>query len=243
MTVLLLLAAAVSGCRLPGHEGPVSKTLATCRQYSQQGVAAIEAGQWEQAETLLARAVETCPEDSEARRHYAEALWHRGSQREAVRQLDQAAILAGEDAELHVRIAQMRLALGQVNLARRHAERAVDLDPKTSATWAIRGCVLRAAGHPRRALADYHRALVYAPEDRVILLATAQLYRELHQPQQALSMLHTLVDTHSPGEEPPEVVHLQGLICSELGRHDDAAEAFAAAARRGYRADVARRGD
>ena len=62
----MLLGACSAGCRLPGVEGPVSKSLATSRQYSQQGVAAIEAGRWAEAQELLAKAVKCCPADPEA---------------------------------------------------------------------------------------------------------------------------------------------------------------------------------
>ena len=46
------LAVFPSGCRLPGTKGPVPRSLATSRQLCQEGVAAIERGQWEQAEQL-----------------------------------------------------------------------------------------------------------------------------------------------------------------------------------------------
>lgn len=219
----------LAGCTLPGRAGPVSRSLVTSRQYSQQGIAAIERGQWEQAESLLAEAVETCPADTDARRHYAEALWHQGERERAVDQLEEAARLTVDDPQLHVLLADRRLVIGQVKLARQSAQHAIDLDPKLAGAWAIRGRIRRACGQPDRALSDYHRALGLAPHDRTILLETAELYRELGEPPRALAALQTLADTYSPGEEPQQVLYLEGLAYAALERWDEAAESLAAA--------------
>lgn len=227
--IALWLALLPAGCRLPGSEGPVSRSLATCRQFTQQGIAAAERGQQQQAETLLAKAVEACPVDPEARRHYAETLWHRGARHEAIAQLEEASRLANQDATLRVRLAEMHLAVGQMEPARRSAEQSLDLNPKLSSAWVIRGRLMRVGGQPRQALADYHRALGYAPDDRQILLEIAELYRQLNQPQRALATLHSLADTYSPGEEPQQVLHLMGLAYVALGRYEDGVESLSAA--------------
>lgn len=219
----------LSGCRLPGSEGPVSRSLAASRQFCQQGVAAMEGEQWQQAEALLAKAVQACPSDPDARRQYAQALWHRGGRRSAVAQLEEAAQLAGEDATLHVLIAEMRLAMGEIPSARQSAQQALSLDPKLSTAWATRGRVMRAAGELRQALADYHRALGLAPDDRTLPLEIAELYRQLNRPQRALATLDGLADTYPPGGEPQRVLFLQGLAYAALERYEDAVESFSAA--------------
>jgi tetratricopeptide (TPR) repeat protein len=231
--LLVLMGACSAGCRLPGVDGPVSKSLATSRQYSQQGVAAIEAGRWVEAQDVLAKAVKSCPTDPEARRHHAEALWHIGQRAKAVGELEEAIAMVGDDVSLHVRLAEMRLAMGQLEPAAREAEAALDLDPKSAAPWAARARVMSAAGQREAALADYHRALGYAPNDRLLLLEMAELYRELGQPQKSLSMLQSLIDTYAPGEEPQRVVYLQALAYQAMGRHEDAADGFALALARG----------
>jgi tetratricopeptide (TPR) repeat protein len=233
LTVGLWLAVLLSGCQWAGREGAVSRSLATCRQLSQQGVAALEQDQPQQAEALLAKAVEACPVDPEARRHYAEALWRGGDGPGAIAQLDQACRLASEDATLWVRLAEMHLLAGQLQMARQNAEQALDLNPKLAAAWAVRGRVMQAQGQPQEALADLHRALGYAPEDRQILLEMAELYRQLNWPQRALATLHSLADTYSPGEEPQQVLRLMGLAYTALGRYEDAVESLSAAAVRG----------
>jgi tetratricopeptide (TPR) repeat protein len=225
---LLLLLTAV-GCRLPGREGPVPQSLADCRRLVQRGVASLEHGRQADAETCLAQAVAVCPVDSEARRHYAEALWRRNARTEAVAQMEEAIRLAGEDAALWARLAEMRLAVGQGALAAQAAEKAVEYDRKLAAAWAVRGAVARAEGRNADALADYLRALGQAPRDRAILMEVAESYRLLNQPQRALQTLQTLAETYSPGEEPGRVLYLLGTAQLAVGRPDDAAASLSAA--------------
>jgi tetratricopeptide (TPR) repeat protein len=227
--VLFLVATLLAGCRLPGTDGPVSQQLLTSRHYSQQGLAAMERTEFERAEDLLSRAVKACPTDFEARRHYAEALWQRGHRREAIAQLDEASRLVPDDPTIYVRIAEMRLDMGQIAAARQAAEQGLDLDPKVAQTWAVHGRVMYAVGDQRQALADYHRALGYAPTDRQILLSVAELYRQLGEPQRAIFTLQKLNDTYPPGEEPPQVLYLLGMAYSATGRYDDAVETLTAA--------------
>ena len=198
LLAMLVLPTTLAGCHLPGRDGPVSQSLATCRQLSQQGVAALERGQHEQAEKLLSKAVKACPADPEARRHYAEALWQRGDRTNAVAQLEQAARQSGDDAALHVRLAEMHLAMSRPDAARQSAEQAVQRNPRLAAAWIVRGQVLRAAGDTQQALADCQRALLFASDDRRALLEIAELQRQLNQPERALQTLQCLADTYTP---------------------------------------------
>jgi len=232
-SIVLLFAPLSSGCRLPGREGPVPAALTDCRRLSQQGAVALDRGDQAKAELLLSQAVAACPVDAEAHRNYGEALWRRGARQEAIAQLEEAGRLVSEDASLWARLAEMHLANNEPEPARQDAERALNLDPKLASAWLIHGGVLRANGEPREALVDYLRALNYAPNDRTILLETAELHRQLNQPDQALLALQTLADTYTAGEEPPQVYYLQGLAYVAMRRYDDGVESFATAVARG----------
>jgi tetratricopeptide (TPR) repeat protein len=229
----MLLSAAATGCRIPGITSPISASLANSRQLTQQGVTALDRGEQKEAETLLAKAVRACPNNAEARRDYAAALWQRGARAEAVAQLEEASRLVPDDAAIQVRLAEMHLAMNQRELALASAEKAIHLDPKLPTAWAVHGQVMRAAGDLRQALADYHRALGYVPNDQQILLEVAELYRQMNQPQRALETLQSLADTYAPAEEPQQVLYLTGLAYMALNRYDDGAESFACAANRG----------
>jgi tetratricopeptide (TPR) repeat protein len=232
MLVIACGLAVTAGCHLTGLGSPVPAALANSRQLSQQGNAALERGQPQEAEQLLAKAVAACPTDRDARRYYAEALWLRGAGAAAVAQLEEACRLDPEDAPQRVRLAEMHLALGQVEAARQSVEMALDRDPRLAAAWAVRGRVMRAEGDFRQALAAYHRALGQACDDPRVLLEIAEVYQQLHEPQRALETLQSLAETYPPGEEPQQVLDLLGQAYAALGRYDDAAGSFASAAAR-----------
>jgi len=200
---------------------------------SQQGINAMERGDWKRAESLLVRALQTCPSDVEARRNYAEVLWHRGAQADAVAQVEEARRVATDDTGLAVRAGEMYLALGKMGRARQAAEQALDLDPKCAPAWALRGNVLERSGDYRQALADYQRSLGYAPGSPEVLLRLAEAYRQVGVPSRALATLQSLIDTYPPGEEPQNLLYLQGLALIALQRYNDAVESLTLANQRG----------
>jgi tetratricopeptide (TPR) repeat protein len=231
--IVSLTALPWSGCRFPSREGPAPKSVLECRRLSQQGVAALDRGRQEDAEALLAKAVAACPTDAEAHRNYAESLWRRGARQEATIQLEEASRLAGDDAAIRSRLAEMNLASGQLESAWRNAEKAIELDPRLPGPWAIRGGVMRANGRPDDALTCYLHALGFAPKDRSILLEVAETYRQQNQPERALQTLQSLAQTYSPGDEPAQVEHLLGRTYVALQRYDDAIESLSLAVQRG----------
>ncbi len=193
----------------------------------------MERGDWPGAESLLHKAVEACPADVEARRTYSETLTHRGATGAAIAQLEEARRLAPEDASLSVRAGELYLSLDRLDKAREASDRALDVDPKYAPAWALRGRVMERSGQTRPALAAYQRALGYEPNNAEWLLRLAECYRQLGAPSRALAALQTLMDTYPSGEEPQQVLYLQGLALGALGRQSDAAECFALATQRG----------
>jgi tetratricopeptide (TPR) repeat protein len=209
----------------------VTGEVLNCRQMTQRGLSAVDRGEWDQAEQAFSQAVKSCPADSEARRHYAEALWHRGAHQEAVVQLREAIRYASDEPLLTVRLGEMLLEDGNFDSAYDCAQQALDVDPKLARAWLLRAQTLARRGEPRQALADYHRALRCDPDNREALLKTAELHRQLNQPERALTVLQSLADTYRLGEEPQQVSFLSGLAYSALARHDDAIESFQRALR------------
>jgi tetratricopeptide (TPR) repeat protein len=193
----------------------------------------MDRGDWLAAEDLLSQAAQVSPLDPDARRRYAETLWHRGAAQQAIAQLEEAARLSPEDPQIAVRTGEMYLATGQMTRAGKAADRALDLEPKLSAAWALRGRTSEATGALKPALADYQRSLGYQPDDRQVLLAVAEIYRQLNEPERALASLHSLVDSYPPGEAPQQLLYLEGLALVALGRYDDAVARYTVAGERG----------
>ncbi len=231
-----------TGCVLPGRRGPASKSLLESRQLSLRAASALERGDAPAAEKLLAKAVETCDTDPEARRLYADCLARRGATSDALAQLDEAIILSSEDPMLLVRRGEIHLSQGRVGGAMRSVESAINLDPRYAPAWLLRARARAHAGRSREALADYHRALGLQPGNRDTLLEIAQLHwriagqrpdQQAGQLQRALVTLQALEDTYPQGEEPQKALYLSGLVYDRLNRPQDAVRSLTAARLRG----------
>jgi len=234
--ILLLLAIAaglLSGCAMLRRKGPSPESVAASRELSRQGVAAMETGQWQQAEDLLRKALEASPDDASTHRSMAETLWHRGAREEANAQIEEALEHDSNNAALRVKAGEMSLAVGAREAALTHAERAIRSDPKLATAWALRGRCFQQMNQPDRALADLHHSLEFAPETSDVLLDVAMIYRQRGQSARSLTTLHRLLDTYPPGEEPQQAMLLEGLTLLDLGRPQQATEALVLAAQRG----------
>ena len=215
-----------------GKKKIVSESLATCRELSQNGVTAMELGEWDKARTVLDEAVTTSPTDAEARRHLAEALWQTHSRREAIEHMEAAVQLDPRHVPTVVRAGEMLLEMQAVDQAQQHAENAIALDSTLAGGWALRGRVQRQRGHSKRALADLQQALRFAPHQTDILLQVAEVQYELGRPQRSLSTLHRLLDVYPAGEEPQQALWLEGMAYTAMDRHQDAVGSLAAATQR-----------
>jgi tetratricopeptide (TPR) repeat protein len=220
------------GCQLIGRERPLSKEMATSRNLSQRGISELDRGEWDKGEAHLAQAVKACPTDAEPHRHYAEALWHRGAREEGLAQMREAMRFSGEDPNLAVRVGEMCFELGRQDEATKLADDAIDLSPRLASAWALRGEIAQAKGQMDEALADLHRGLEFQHDDKRLLLLTAELYRQQGRPEPALGVIEALRDCYGTGEEPQQVLYLQGLAFTALARYDDAVEAYGVALHR-----------
>jgi len=216
----------LSGCRLIGSPGPVSEEMAACRERAQRGQAAIEQGNWQAAEALFAQAIKAYPEDASARRYYADVLWRRGAQQEALLQAEEALRLASDDPAIAVQVGEMHLAMGRLEDARRLANAALDAHPQAGAAWGLRARVAAREGRLGSSLADLLQALEHLPGDRLLLLESAEIHRAMGRPARALATLGALRETYADGEEPARVPYLEGLALGALGRHADAVDAY-----------------
>ena len=229
--LLVACCIAAAGCRWIGRTS--SSDVATCRQLSQQGKSAMDREDWPAAEACLAQAIRAYPDDAAARRFYADVLWRRGAQQQALQQAEEGLRLAGDDPASAVQVGEMNLTMGRLDEAVRLANIALDAHPTCSDAWALRARVARREGRFDDALADLHRALEHAPGDRRLLLEVAEVHRLLGRPERALAALVVLRETYADGEVPAETLYLSGLALTALGRSADAVEAYLAAADRG----------
>ena len=221
----------LTGCRSLRCKKESDETIALTRQLSLQGKDAQQKGQWDRAEAYFAEAVQRSPADERARCGFAESLWQRGAQEQAVTHMVEAVKLSGDDPERIVQLGQMYLALNNLPAALRQADKALAANKHLPQAWALKADVQRASGQREDALASYHRALSLQPHFPAAQVAVAELYDGSGRPQRALATLQSLSDQYPPGSVPPDVLFRQGLALKQLGRHQDAADSLAAAAR------------
>lgn len=230
-TVVLL--AAALGCRLVPRNGPAPEQLAEARRLSNLGLSATDSGDLIRAEGLLEQAVQRCPSDVDARKHYARVLWERGERMEAVGQIGQALALSPGDIDLCIEGGRMYLELGLLDDAERLAGDAIRAVPRSAAAWHLHGQVALSRGRAVDALADFQHSLAFEPDNREVLLETAEVYRQLDRPKRALATLAVLEETYGPNQVPAEVLALEGLAQESLGRRYDAVESYRAAVAKG----------
>ena len=228
VVTLLTLAACSSGCRVLRCK-TTEENITAARSLSLQGMDAQQKDRWDQAELLYASAVTKCPTDERARCGYAESLWRRGAQQEAVAHMEQAVRLSGDDPERQVQLGCMYLSRGELNKALAASKKAIAANQQLPAAWALRGDVLRAEGDRNDALASYHRALSYREHYPEVQLAVAEIYSQQNRPDRALATLQSLGDHYPPGQTPSDVHYRQGLVLRDLGRFYHAAQCLARA--------------
>jgi tetratricopeptide (TPR) repeat protein len=230
---LVLALVAGSGCRLIPRSGPVPQEVADARRLCNEGLSAADRKDLLRAEGLLEQAVKNCPTDVDARRHYADVLWQRGERMAAVTQIAEALRLSPGDTSLCIDGGRMYMELGLLDDADRLSREAVRVAPRSEKAWRLHGQVAQARGRPEEALADYHRALAIAPDDRELILDTAEIYRRLGRPQRALATLAILGESYPPNQTPPQVLALEGMAQEALDRPTDAIESYRQAVARG----------
>ncbi|TWT72691.1 tetratricopeptide repeat protein [Posidoniimonas polymericola] len=230
--VCALCVLAPVGCGAFRQRTPGDAAVSVCRQFSCEGVTALEQGDCQQAESLLRRAVDAAPTDADARRHLAEALWARGEQAEAIRHMRVAVEEEPEHATAVCRLGQMEAAVGEWKLALRRAQHALQHDPKLADAWALRGRAHLETQQPDEALADLIRALEYSPNNRDVLADLARMYGLRQQSHRRLATVHRLLETYPHGEAPVDSLVMEADAYAALGRNDDAAAGLRDAAER-----------
>jgi tetratricopeptide (TPR) repeat protein len=223
---------------MAARRGPVADDLLHSRQLTARAAAAIDRGQWLEAEKLLAEAVGSCAIDPESRRLYADVLAQVGDSASALAQLEAAIALVPDDAGLRIRQGELHLARGDYGAARQSASQAVLLDPLQARAWMLWARLARAQGDTPSALRHYRRVIELEPQHRDALREMAQVHYTLAAAdaqgrashlQQALLALHNLHDTFPQGEEPQETLLLAGMVYHDMQRLDEARDSLLAA--------------
>jgi tetratricopeptide (TPR) repeat protein len=228
LAAVLLLS--LDACASLRNRSPVDEDMAYARRLTQQGVDESLHGNWAHAEQQFRDALRRCPENCEAREKLAECLWKRGEAKQAIGEMTQAIQLSGgHDVSMLVALGEMYFQTGQVDEAGRLADRAIELDSQNPRAFKLSGAVEQRRGNLAGALATFHRALAYAPNDAELRLATAQVYYQLDRPLRTLASLDRIDELEAARPLSIRALHLQGLALIGLQRHHEAVDALLAA--------------
>lgn len=237
ITQTLLLAvfafsiASCAGCRIWHRGGGVSSasTIAS-RQYVQQAVESIQQNDATDASQKLELALETNPENAEARAMYADMLWKQGRHLEAIAEMEKSVRNSEAVPDWHVKLAWMYFEEKDLSNAALWVEKGLKRDPTIADGWLLRGKIDEARGKNREAIAAYHQAIYYNPEDYRASVMLANVYLKAREPQRALETIQGTAAKFAPNQEPVEVVYAEGMALFELQRFESASVQFAAAA-------------
>ena len=230
LAAVSLCAALVSCARLSRQ---ADDDVVAARQIASQGMESMRAGNWDHAETQFQQAVDTCDNDERVRSLYAECLWRRGAQPEAIAQMSAAVKLSNRDPGLMVRLGEMSFARGDTHRAGNLAAQAIATGQPLASAYRLEGDVLRQEGHWRAALASYHRALSIQESYPEVQMAVAEVYYQHGRYQRCLATLQSLSSAYGSGQQPADLLYLEGLACKSLGRHNLAALRLAGAEQQG----------
>ena len=231
VVALLLPSMFGGGCCFWRQQNPVDEQVLLSRQFTQQGVNALERQNLDDAERLCSEAVRAAPDDAEARSSYADVLWARNRRQDALHQMQTALDREPSDSNLLLRTASMQLDMALTDDALRNTQRAIDQNPKSAQAWVLRGRIHRHVGSVPQALADFQRALSYEPRNQEALEQAASICTERGNPHRALVYLQALADTYPTGEEPQSLYIAEGVADAAMQRHAEAATALAGACR------------
>ncbi len=201
---------------------------------SREGIVAYERGDLSLAEEKFEQALRLNDSDIETNRYYGETLWKLGKRQKAMLVLREAAEKHGAvDAEssLYRSLGEKSLELDESQEALQWANKIVDLTPKNSDGWALRGKVYRHMGRRREALSDFQRAAHFSIDDRELLREIAVLQGELNDFDSALATWQCLEKLYPTNHEPAEVFAGIGGAYAGLGLYLESEGAYAVAVR------------
>lgn len=228
---MLILLSVASGCRV-WRRPPVGEALAGARQLSLRGAESLQQEKWQDAETYFSEALKESGMDERAHWGFAETMWKKGDRVLATQHMKEAVRLSGGNPDLAVRLGQMQLEQGSLDEAAQQAKSALEVNRRHPGAWALQGDVLVAWQQWDKALASYHRALIYQPDFPAVQMAVAELYHRTDRPQRALATLDRLGDEHPLERMPVRAQWLRAESLARMGRIRESKQVLVSAEQR-----------
>ncbi|EAQ81774.1 tetratricopeptide repeat protein [Blastopirellula marina] len=228
-----LLLLAISGCATFSRQSAEHQKVVNGRQLAQQGVDALQRGDIERAETLLAKAKKACPVDVHTRSQYAEALHRKGDIDGAIVEMKEAIRISGDDASMMVRLGRIYYRAGRLPEADQQAQQTIAQYPRCADAWLLAGDLAENRNDWQDAESCYLRCASFTEDVTPVLIRLARAQRQLSQPDRSLACLTRAERAYPLGEAPIELLVEQGLTLQAAGRFEAAADHLIAAMEKG----------
>ncbi len=209
--------------------------LAASIERMNEGVEAYGRGDFTAAESRFAEATELSEQNHNAWYDLGQAREKLGKDAQAAAAYAQAALLADDDPMYHYRYGKALVGGGcevsqtsDLARARKHLERAVELEPRLYRAWDCLGVVYASGDHPGQAAEAWTRAARLNPAfDRPFILL-GKLYIRWRKLAEASKVLSEGARTVPPVARVDIWYHL-GLAYQQQGKNADAIQAYSAA--------------
>lgn len=222
LAVLGLLFVTLTGCRVWNRTHVTSAATLASRQSVQRAAESLDQQHVEDAESHLSEALNSNPANIEARTMLAEILWDQGRKAEATVEMERAVKSPEVTPRQITRLAQMHFSQGNFQQAQNYVSLSFRQDPSLSSTWVLQGEIYEVQAQNEDALAAYHQAAYYTPEDPGIQLKIANIYLKLGKPQRALETAQNARLKGSMEDAPSEMLLCESKALAELNRTTDA---------------------
>lgn len=208
------------------------QNLASARQWASGGVDAYHHGRLDQAKGLLSQAVQQNPSDASVREDYARALLQSGETDQALEQMRFAVELSKGDPRVAVELGTMYLDSGRWLPARRQVELAIERDHRFAPAWALSGKTEKSKGNYEKALADFQRALSYAPDLPGVQIEIVDTYQKMGEHHQALSAIEQILHRYPADEFPENLVLAKSVALMKIDQLRPAIDLLQTASKR-----------
>jgi len=212
-----------TGCQTlhPFAERTKSQMVAA-RSWANGGLEALQSGHLQRAQGFFKRAAEELPTDFRNRANLARTHFRSGEVEQAIREMETAVLLSGNDPWMTVELGQMHLANDDPTKARRKAEKVLAKKHNFVPAYTLLGQVSSHEGEYDQALAYLHKAASLDPSDLSIPLELVKTYRGNKEPRKALAAIDHLLSRHPIDSQPEQAILAKADILTELNQRSTA---------------------
>lgn len=206
--------------------------IVSARQWANNGLEAFQNGHLDQAKGLFSRASEQNPTDYRIRANLAKTLYQSGDPEQAIAEMKRAVALSSNDPKLLITLGQMYADLGALDLAQEQVDLALAPNHRFAPAWELKGKISKSKGDYQNALANFQKALGYAPDVVSVQLEIVDTYQRMGEPLRALSAVEQVLQRNPIDKQLESTIVAKSDALIELKQFRPAIDLLQSASRR-----------